>query len=238
MFDPRVNPCVFTGYPYEKKAYKLLDLKTSKIVYSRDVTFHENHFPFHHNNTTNTSSYLSPPLPAPISPSDLDNIFLPTYTVHSSFSSFSTNSFIDHIFQSSSPPHHLSHTPDPDHISSQSLDFTISASPSIHLSSAPHPPPFNNPIPQVQGQPKRSTRVSKTPTYLNAYIHPHSKSNTALTTLPSGSSLNSHWCNLVSYSSLPIANQTQISHITSHHEPTSYLEASQHPSWVDAMHRD
>ena len=44
------------GYPYGQKGWKVYDLETHEIFVSRDVTFFENQFPFHHTKTTPTPS--------------------------------------------------------------------------------------------------------------------------------------------------------------------------------------
>lgn len=63
-FDTRTRRCVFIGYPFGQKAYRLYDLDTNVIFTSRDVIFHETIFPFaatHH--TINQPIVLPLPLP-------------------------------------------------------------------------------------------------------------------------------------------------------------------------------
>jgi len=46
--QPRAYPCIFLGYLYGQKTYKLLDLATKKVFTSRDVSFYENIVPYQH----------------------------------------------------------------------------------------------------------------------------------------------------------------------------------------------
>ena len=46
-FQPRARACVFLGYTPGIKEYRLCDLATKEIFISRNVTFHEEIFPFH-----------------------------------------------------------------------------------------------------------------------------------------------------------------------------------------------
>lgn len=44
---PHTHPCVFIGYPYAQKAYKVLNLTTNEILVSCDIKFLEDIFPLH-----------------------------------------------------------------------------------------------------------------------------------------------------------------------------------------------
>ena len=68
-FDHRAITCIFNGYPVGQKAYKLFNLSTRKIFTSRDVHFHENHFPYASSEFVLPPfnlGYSSGPIPTPI----------------------------------------------------------------------------------------------------------------------------------------------------------------------------
>lgn len=82
-FDARAHPCVFIGYPFGQKAYKAYDLISKKTIISRDIKFHEHHFPFHFTNHSLGSPFFVPvntPIPS-TSPTCFD-VFPPAEQVH------------------------------------------------------------------------------------------------------------------------------------------------------------
>ncbi|KAK9675775.1 hypothetical protein RND81_11G030400 [Saponaria officinalis] len=68
-FQPRAIPSIFLGYPYGKKAYKLLNLENHSVYTSQDVVFHEHIFPYvkdtHNHSLPNLGHPCFFPEPAP-----------------------------------------------------------------------------------------------------------------------------------------------------------------------------
>jgi len=60
-FQARAVPCVFLGYPFGYKAYKLLSLETYHIFTSRKVVFHEKVLPYHTSPSTHSSNIFPHP---------------------------------------------------------------------------------------------------------------------------------------------------------------------------------
>lgn len=74
---------------------------------------------------------------------------------------------------------------------------------------------------------RTSIRSKSVPSYLQDYYCNYSSSSGP-----------SHWCNLVSSSSLPSSHFTFMSKQSIISEPQSYKEASQTPIWFAAMHKE
>ena len=235
-FDPRSIPCVFLGFPFGVKGFKVLNLATKKIFVSRDVTFHETVFPFI------SSTYSS----SPHSNITFPHLFPPLDTSHSALFDSGFDSNVDSIIPQPRPPSDF-----PNSVFAPSINHsspTTSTSPSCvlplpHSIETPTPPRLAPatlpPVPLL----RKSTRQSKTPSYSQDYkcstvindqlnhsnhaiksgsASPLSGTKYPLSQFLGSSSLSSpyaHFCSLISTVS----------------EPKSYHEAVQDPKWQNAM---
>lgn len=59
-FESKAVACVFLGYPPGQKGYKLLEISMKRVFVSRDVHFHENHFPFSSSSDSHNPPSFSP----------------------------------------------------------------------------------------------------------------------------------------------------------------------------------
>ncbi|KAL2921578.1 Retrovirus-related Pol polyprotein from transposon TNT 1-94 [Bienertia sinuspersici] len=208
-FDSKANPSVFLGYPHAQKGYKVLNLTTNKIQVSRDVTFYEKHFPFHYDKTSNNVPFFLPTsTPLPY----LDDFHSVPDVFQPINSSNSSQSSVTSTENSS--PGHTDQAPDPAPLLNSNLvDLSSNISSSSNVS----------PV-------RKSTRTSHPPAYLKDYVCPLTKNNTP-------TSLNTHWCNLVSFSALTPKVQQSINNTAQMIEPKSYKEASTDIKWIEAMEK-
>uniref|UniRef100_A0A2N9IF64 Integrase catalytic domain-containing protein n=1 Tax=Fagus sylvatica TaxID=28930 RepID=A0A2N9IF64_FAGSY len=230
-FDAKAFPCVFLGYPFGTKGYKLLDLSTNQCFVSRDVVFHESIFPFH-----NSTSLINP---------------------HSSLDSVSASSC--HPFSSVSPPNIPSCSTLPcDSTSTPREPHSLpSQEPHSLPSQEPHNPPSALPVtptsdssvsssdssvsssdsPVTPHLPiRQSSRIVKPPSYLQDY-HCSLASSLPSSDLASANTIYPIQHTL-SYSKLSAPHKAFTLAISTPIEPQFYHEAVKSPHWVDAMSKE
>ena len=89
-FAPTAKRCIFLGYPYAQKGYKLYDLDQHKIILSRDVIFQEHIFPYKQQTSSNSHFNQTEPIFPSSEPSD-DICFQQTSSINPSLTTSSNS---------------------------------------------------------------------------------------------------------------------------------------------------
>ena len=257
-FDHHAITCIFIGYPVGQKAYKLFNLSTRKIFTSRDVHFHENHFPYASSEFVLPPSnlgYSSGPIPTPIhdlasssfvapnsdTPTSVAPVYSPTISNLPSLHDEQPN---EH--PTAAPLKTYTRRPK----DAPSCPLAIPA-PTSSLSSSPYLLPSSStpsdPFPDLLSSPqptpteplRRSSCSHNPPPKLQDYVCSHlthACSDQSPSLLP-GPTKGTRYplANYVSYHRYQPAHRSFIAQISQVIEPKNYSEAVLHPEWQEAM---
>lgn len=228
-FTARAVPCVFLGYSFGYKGYKVLNLDTNVVSISRNVVFHETIFPFKKDLPPSSVDHLFSESILPLStPVAIDTV--PSVPAHIP-SVVSPVESPDHIHASPDP------SPDPSHASS--IDSHASSSHSRSGVITDSPETVTEDTGQASLPVARPKRQGKPPTYLSDYHCSLFAQFQKPQTPPITPSIAPHipfpLSSVLSYHKLRPPYQAFIVSITLETEPRNFKEAIANPHFNKAM---
>ncbi|CAL1397253.1 unnamed protein product [Linum trigynum] len=216
-FDPRARKGVFIGFTPGIKGYRIYYLTTHDIFTSRDVIFHEQHFPFQSSPSSSITDHNSP------------------------FLNSSNPAHFDDLSPSPHPVPTL--TPNPQPSQSQTDSDSDSDTTPPNPSPSPQPSPAHSsqsppiPLPAPTQPTRKSTHVIKPPSKLQSY-HCNLLQQQASTNHSSplhNPGISHPLSNVIHYDSLEPSHRKFLLSISSYKEPATYKEAVLSPEWNAAM---
>ncbi|XP_074282698.1 uncharacterized protein LOC141607237 [Silene latifolia] len=227
-FISRSRRCVFLGYPFGKKGWRVYDLDSHDYFVSRDVKFFEQEFPYRNASTTNLSPVVD--IDAPVL--DDDEFITPTTPASQPLP---TSEELVTTSPETEPP-----TDPPNHQPEQ-------PTPQPTPTEQPRPPPesINQPNNSL-GAPHtellgRGHREKRPPPNLQDYVtHTvHNKSPLLSSPAPQPSSGTRYpIANYISYNRFSPQYRQFVARLTTGHEPRSFKEAVGNPGWCEAMTKE
>ncbi|CAH9140526.1 unnamed protein product [Cuscuta epithymum] len=239
-FAPRGVRCVFLGYAYAQKGWKVFDLDNRRHFVSRDVRFIESKFPFANEDKVTDTATLgkSSELNNDNATKELEHYlrFSQLDDSSSMHAATTTRQQIHSQAGSRNPPHEHMQPPEEIHASNHNtVDHTHSTADTTEIG-----PTATGSTQLLAG---RGLRQRKAPIWHQDYeVQLNTVKINSLSVAHPSSSVDSgnpySISHYVNYNRFSVSHRAFLAAISAHKEPSSFQEAVRHPEWRAAMKRE